>query len=199
MQILGYGEDALTLWAMKNRLPYILSQFNDNSLEDECIVFYRPSFGRRGGINRAEFGEFDAIVLSKHTIYLIESKENIDKSKTIVPRSVQTLRHKIFRHYVDEWYKDHFPDWTSFEMVASSYYGDVGFKKLAPVDSLLSDNLGSILRLIKERYIQKPDIKDVLLHFPLQEDKPTPLTIDPAFTLVTLTYTGAKLGNYISL
>ena len=30
MQILGYGEDALTLWAMKNKLDVILKQWVKN-------------------------------------------------------------------------------------------------------------------------------------------------------------------------
>ena len=71
---MGYGEDALTLWALKKQLTKILGTFKDSTDMVDCLVFYRPSFGRSGGPNSAEFGEFDAIVASKERIYLIESK-----------------------------------------------------------------------------------------------------------------------------
>ena len=49
MKVLGYGEDALTLWALQNRLIQILDFLDDPSGPPECKVFFRPSFGRRGG------------------------------------------------------------------------------------------------------------------------------------------------------
>lgn len=70
-KIMGYGEDALTIWALKNKLSIILGAFNDQTDPKDCLVFYRPSFGRSGGSGSAEFGEFDAIVASKQKIYLI--------------------------------------------------------------------------------------------------------------------------------
>jgi hypothetical protein len=57
----GYGEDALTLWALTNKLPTILEKLRDNSAPSECEVLFRPSFGRRGGEINAQFGEFDFI------------------------------------------------------------------------------------------------------------------------------------------
>ena len=48
MEIIGYGEDALTLWAIKNKLHAILQELNDNSDVSRCKVFFRPSFGQRG-------------------------------------------------------------------------------------------------------------------------------------------------------
>lgn len=73
-KIFGYGEDALTLWLLKNQPHEILRQFNDEGKPSDCLVFYRPSFGRSGGPDSAEFGEFDAILASKENVYLIESK-----------------------------------------------------------------------------------------------------------------------------
>ena len=74
MELLGYGEDGLTLWAIKNRLDTILDKLKDDSDPNNCLVYYRPSFGRRGGLKSAQFGEFDFILLSEHGIYLVESK-----------------------------------------------------------------------------------------------------------------------------
>ena len=67
MKILGYGEDFLTFWAVSRKLAEILSQLNDDANPEDCEVFYRPSFGRRAGKNRSEFGEFDAIIITPKT------------------------------------------------------------------------------------------------------------------------------------
>ena len=57
--ILGYGEDPLTFWALKSKLSNILEKLEDESEPSDCLIFYRPSFGRSGGAQRAEFGEFE--------------------------------------------------------------------------------------------------------------------------------------------
>ena len=86
--MIGYGEDSLTLWALKNRLADILDDDDDTSLE-ECKIFYRPSFGRRNGI-----GEFDFIIVSNIKIYLGESKW---LAKDIVnDRYIRVSRHRKF-------------------------------------------------------------------------------------------------------
>ena len=69
MQILGYGEDSLTLWALKRELGTILRSLCDTSRPENCKVLYRPSFGRGHG-----FGEFDFIILADACVYLGESK-----------------------------------------------------------------------------------------------------------------------------
>jgi len=107
MKIYGYGEDALTFWALQNRLPQILAQLNDSSAPSECEIFFRPSFGRRGGPDRSEFGEFDFIILARECLYLGESKW--DKSPELTDqgdiklRDEQRLRHQLFAFYVQEW------------------------------------------------------------------------------------------------
>lgn len=54
MEIFAYGEDALTLWSLKNKLDVILKKLEDFTPVSQCKIFYRPSFGRRGGENRQE-------------------------------------------------------------------------------------------------------------------------------------------------
>ncbi len=63
-EIFGYGEDALTLRLLMKQISFILGN-EDKTLLSDCLVFYRPSFGRSGGSKSAEFGEFDAIIASR--------------------------------------------------------------------------------------------------------------------------------------
>jgi hypothetical protein len=96
-KIIGYGEDALTLYAINNGM---LKKFIKN--EEIVKVFYRPSFGRGGW---PCFGEFDAIILTNKNIYLIESKwENSNEYKetgsTIVLTEPQAFRHFLFQTYL---------------------------------------------------------------------------------------------------
>ena len=48
-RIFGYGEDAFTLWALRHKKAEILAESQDNTLPSDCLVFYRPSFGRGDG------------------------------------------------------------------------------------------------------------------------------------------------------
>jgi len=118
MQILTYGEDALTLWALQNKLPFILQALNDSSAPSQCKGFFRPSFGRSGGVTSSQFGEFDFILLAEHCIYLGESKW--DKSSERIVDSVltlrgeQLLRHEIFMFYIEEWAFGNCINWHEF-------------------------------------------------------------------------------------
>jgi hypothetical protein len=106
MEIIGYGEDALTLWAIKNKLHAILQELNDNSDVSRCKVFFRPSFGRRGGEKSAQFGEFDFIILSKERIYLGESKwdgSSENKNGILELRDEQKFRHEVMKFYICQW------------------------------------------------------------------------------------------------
>ena len=62
MEIIGYGEDALTLWAIKNKLHAILQELN---IAISRCKYSFASFGRRGG-EECTVWEFDFIILSKN-------------------------------------------------------------------------------------------------------------------------------------
>jgi len=47
LKIFGYGEDALTLWFVNTKTSTILEELKDKTTPSDCLVFYRPSFGRR--------------------------------------------------------------------------------------------------------------------------------------------------------
>ena len=169
MEIHGYGEDALTLWALKNRLPAILEKLDDKSSASECKALFRPSFGRSGGENSAQFGEFDFILFGKEQLYLGESKwhrssENI-RDGNLDLREEQKLRHKIFRFYVEEWAFGGHPPWPEFEKTAANRLRAQGIHKpIAPGGSLLATNLQTVLSLIKQHFETRPPIRNILLY-----------------------------------
>lgn len=169
MEIRGYGEDALTLWALKNKLPEILKELDDKSSLLECKALFRPSFGRRGGENSAQFGEFDFILMSKDQLYLGESKwhrssENIANG-FLALREEQLLRHKIFRFYVEEWAFGYYTSWPEFEKTARIRFQTLGINKpIAPAESLLMENLKTVLNVVKQHFEKPPSIKNVLLY-----------------------------------
>lgn len=100
-----YGEDGLTLAAVTQYLPELLEELRDGTDPDKCLVFYRPSFGRSGGITGASFGEYDAILATKKAVYLIESKWIRSRigDNTIHLAFNQVLRHSIFEWLRDKW------------------------------------------------------------------------------------------------
>ncbi len=105
MQLYGYGEDALTIYALQNRIESILSKLADNSDPHNRKMIYRPSFGRgRGG----SFGEFDFLIATPKTIYLgeskwIGSKELRKRAREIILDETQIKRHQTFEKYRSEW------------------------------------------------------------------------------------------------
>jgi hypothetical protein len=144
--MIGYGEDALTLWALQHRIGDILREFRDNTAPEDCLVYYRPSFGRSGGEGNAEFGEFDAIVASRMKFYLIESKwdngAKLDR-ETLTLRKEQILRYDIFEWYLNNWGSKYSDNWQAFVDEEGKNFRFS--KKMAPAGSLLARNLEAIL------------------------------------------------------
>ncbi len=205
MEILGYGEDALTLWAMKYKLSDIFSALHDPSNPSRYQVFFRPSFGRAGGEKSPQFGEFDFIILAENKLYLGESKwDHSSEKKTredLRLRPEQLLRHKLFRCLVQAWLDGTYPDWRSFINTAKACLQKKGINKpVAPENSLLAANLETILNIIKAFYHSIPQIENVLLYF--CNDTGTqwkPLKAGEDFRIVTLDYSKAANRNYIQL
>ena len=207
MEILSYGEDALTLWALKNKFEYILQELKDSSNPSQCQAFFRPSFGRRGGKNSSQFGEFDFILLAANHIYLGESKWDNSSEKIIDGklelRDEQLLRHKLFKFYIDEWalgtYKD--TEWQKFVNEAKQKLVQEKIEKpIAPTNSLLAKNLQTILEFIKKRYPDVPTIENVLLYFHknLSSDH-LPNKAGNNFKVINIDYSNELTGSYIKL
>jgi len=205
-RIFGYGEDALTLWALKQHTSDILGAFGDQNPPSDCLIFYRPSFGRSGGVRRAEFGEFDAIIASSENIYLIESKwDNLStfKNDELTIEEEQELRHRIFSWYITHWDKKYSNDWESF---IEEQMGDfqMGFpdKRIAPADSILAENLQFILTKLQKhcrRFSSKRNIQNVLCFFYNRRNTKPPSKTSKDFSLVSIDYSQEIVNNFITL
>jgi hypothetical protein len=197
MEILSYGEDAYTLWALRNRLSDIINEFDDYSNEDKCKVIFRPSFGRRGGVKSAQFGEFDFILLSGSHIYLGESKwggSSEVKGEDLRLRPEQLKRHDVLTAYIEKWFEKDFKRWSDFLADTGEDLSlSNGSIKIAPAGSRLAENLFSVLEIMKNHFDQeKPEVKNLLLY--LHEDVPQaslPSTVDKKFQLVKVDYSEA--------
>jgi hypothetical protein len=206
MNILGYGEDALTLWAISKKLPVLLEKLGDNSLESECQIFLRPSFGRRGGHNSSQFGEFDFILLSRQNLYLGESKWNRSSEKiengVIHLRPEQLFRHKLFKSYVREWFRRKYADWGEFSDSVGkfNFEGYETEKPVAPKNSLLALNLQTILEEVDKQFGEFPAIKNVLLYFHAETPQSElPQEADGDFELILIDYSDDLFDNFIRL
>ncbi|QDT26984.1 hypothetical protein Enr10x_22970 [Gimesia panareensis] len=171
-KIMCYGEDGLTLAAVTQHLGKLLAEIRsqhrdldedeDISLED-CLVFYRPSFGRNGGKKGASFGEFDAIIATKKNVYLIESKRYRSPSRntTIMVKKNQVRRHQIFEWIWDNWESGQ--SWEQFRTDYSDAFRDeFNDKPLANSNRQLAKNLKQVLDLI---YKDGRSIQHILLAF----------------------------------
>jgi hypothetical protein len=205
MEILAYGEDALTLWALRYRLEFILQELDDSSSNEKRLAFFRPSFGRRGGKNSSQFGEFDFILLTAKHIYLGESKwdgssEKIMEGKLEL-RKEQLLRHKLFKFYIEEWAFGQHRDWQAFSISAKPKLRKMGIEKpIAPTTSLLAKNLRAILQTIKEHYSDQPEIRNVLLYFHRNPgDNQLPQKAGDDFDIVSIDYSKELTRGFIKL
>lgn len=202
-EIFGYGEDALTLWALKRHVSTILNHFKDSSSHSDCLVFYRPSFGRHAKENASVFGEFDAIIASPRNIYLVESKwDNLVESKKdeFVIRREQLTRHQIFTWYLTHWKKKYSDKWIDFIQEQQSAF-NFGQKTIAPADSLLARNLEFVLDKLLERcgaFSSENNVKNIFLFFYRGKSR-APLKINQAFTPIAIDYGKEVLGNYVLL
>jgi hypothetical protein len=207
-KILGYGEDALTLWALRQPTSKILDDFQDKTPISECLIFYRPSFGRHSKANSSVFGEFDAILASKEKIYLIESKwDNLSefKNEEITLRKEQTLRHKVFSWYLTHWSKKYSNNWQSFiNEHQKDFQKDfkIENKTIAPKGSLLSRNLEFILTKLQEHCescSSEVHIRNVLLFFYDSEKSTSPTKTNDSFKIIPIAYSREIEGNFVPM
>ncbi len=157
MRLLGYGEDALSFWALTVRMSEFLRNLNDPSESAKVVLFFRPSFGRVGSTpvepggtaDSSQFGEFDAVIGTPLGIYLIEAKwsksPEVDRG-TIILRSEQIRRHQLFREYLTAWRHHKAVDWNMFCAAQGGFLkvGDIRYPT-APVGSQLACNLVRVL------------------------------------------------------
>ena len=207
-KLLGYGEDFLTLWAINEQLEIILSKFEDNTATSDCLVFYRPSFGRSGGAGSAEFGEFDAIIASRENIYLVESKwDNLTKYKKakLELGKQQLLRHKVLAWYLVNWSKKYLGEWQRFVDDFTEPFK--AFENKLPtctrgMKKRLVTNLEFVMSKLLDHcrgFSSKVNIKNVLLFFYDSEVSTPPTEVNSDFALMPLDYGKKMKGNFIEV
>jgi hypothetical protein len=202
IKILGYGEDCLTLLALKCHIPEIVDEDDRTSISN-CLVFYRPSFGRSGGSNSPEFGEFDAIIASLRKIYLVESKwDNLSgtNTKRELVEYVQRLRHRVFSWYLTHWNESYFNNWQRFHDEKRRDF-EASFKdeKLIAEKGLLVDNLQQALKMLLdhcEGFSGDQSIRNVLLFF-YQKSSPQSI-VSKDFKMVNIHYNPVA-GGFIGI
>jgi hypothetical protein len=189
MRLIGYGEDGLTAWAFDRKLPQVLTLLNDNSQVEKCLVFYRPSCGRRGG---TQFGEFDAILASQEAVYLFENKWDGSAIRIVEGRIIleerQIRRHSTFQNLRNLWQQHRPGNWHDF----TAHWQAAGLGgQLSRPNTRLAKNLSTLLVTLQDC----PNAtKNVLLYFHRQGAR-TLEGIEPPdqFTLFQLTY--PTIGN----
>ena len=161
-----YGEDGLTLKFLKEKLEDILVKL-DRSRPDDCIIYYRPSFGRE-----KHYGEFDAIIITPKNAYLIESKWDGSNNLSSGLGRNQSLRHEILGWYQRNWRGGNDDEWNAFCDERQADF-QIKFKgKYIPKthshgkETKLSKNLRTVLEDIGNRTVH-----DVLIVF-YTDEKP---------------------------
>jgi hypothetical protein len=205
VQILAYEEDALTFWALQNKLPLILHALQDSSPLSQCDVFFRPSIGRGGSERSAQFGEFAFILLTENCVYLGESKWDKSSEKIVdgvlTLREEQQLRHWMFKFCIEEWAYGGYANWHEFVEVAGPNLQRKGITKpLDPVNGLLASNLRTVLGVIKQHYSARPDVRNVLLYFhDRMLNTQLPRQAGKDFLVVSIDYKDGLLGNFVKI
>lgn len=205
MEMIAYGEDALTLWALKEKLHEILTRpnINDNSRLSDCQIIYRPSFGRRGGNKSSQFGEFDFILLSSNRIYLGESKwDNSQEIRNgeLHLRDEQILRHSVMGCYIESFLTHRTNEWDELIEYIKEEFSKKGIQKpIAPKNSLLRENLQTILSQISKKYEGKPEVANLLLYFFRKDRSDKPSKVDEGFLLAPIDYSDRVFDNMIRI
>lgn len=207
-QIIGYGEDALTYWAITAKLDEILRTLGDNSYPSATIIVYRPSFGRPGRFSvladkdhlSAEFGEFDAILGTQQAVYLVESKWDLSitpRNTRITLKGVQSRRHEIMRWYLQTWRANQPKDWTEFVAQHETPFQTLfPGNKMAPADSRLALNLEFVIKMLSNC---GSHVQDAVL-FIGQSTNIKPIGVKPdSFKLVILQYHPINPSGYFQI
>lgn len=171
MEIFSFGEDALTLWALKHRLPYILGRLGDESFPERCQVFFRPGFGpSHRKTSSPQFGDIDFILLSQTTIYLGASQwhraEPALENGLLTLPDEQLVHHEVFRCYLKAM-KFGIPfDWQALSQRAAPMLQMLSLQRaMPPAGSLLDEKLQTVLQTIHNYYTLKPQVKDLMLYY----------------------------------
>jgi|GEM_PF-3352140 len=174
-QVIGYGEDALTYWAVTQKLQDVLNKLGEPQAKD-CLVFYRPSFGR--GMN---IGEFDAILATPNCVYLIESKWQGPEEPKTLPKKIVLGKSQPNRHSTLKKIRQHWLKRRELIFAKSGARIHVNGRSLPAQDTTLARNVVQIFGQIDAKYPDARTMKNVCLYFSCEDDRtrcPTRITVD---------------------
>ena len=138
---------------------------------------------------RAEFGEFDSILLTDENAYLIESKwdGNGQRKHRVNLDKTQVKRHNIFAWYLNNWIDK--TDWDQFIADKSEEFTHLfPENKIAPTSSILKKNLVEVMS-----QVGKKTLNNVLMYFYCDEPQDLRLDYpDMIFKKVMLQYNNEK-------
>jgi hypothetical protein len=138
--IYGYGEDSLTLWALKNKFQEICNQLNEPGI-DKHIIFYRPSFGR----GKTGLGEPDFIIGTPKRLYIGESKWPLGIKKNSKGKMLLRIKNPIKkRNLIGKYLIGRMlsKDWETFK---TTHLNRKGTSLLAKNISAYADELSKIV------------------------------------------------------
>jgi hypothetical protein len=203
MPILSYGEDALTLHALRCGLPGLLQALSDSTPAVSTIVFFRPSFGRRStrrsGKRRSEFGEPDAIIGTPIGTYIIEAKWSSSgerKAEHVNLRTVQVRRHEVLEAYLVAWRGLPQKSWGALTAFVAPVLESIVPPVAIPREGTrLAQNLEFVLRELEEC----GEVKRVLLFSSCSNDlDPGELKCD-GFKVVKYTCSTVRGSHFVDL
>ena len=105
----------------------------------------------------------------------------------------ETLRHDLFKFYVEQWAYGNYATWEEFVEQAQPLID----KKLARDDTRLASNLQTVLGVIKEQFPVQPAFRVVLLYFHREagQEQP-PVGASNGFELVCVDCSAAVRDNF---
>jgi Holliday junction resolvase-like predicted endonuclease len=195
MAMYGYGEDALTYWALTERMAEILEKLHDGTRAEDATTFYRPSFGRGVG---GSFGEFDAIIATAERIYLIETKWNrsgeVAGKTELTIRKQQLRRHQVLEWYFDTWRAQRPASWDDFRARYQATFEAIFPELTIPAaDTTLARTLQFVLKTLGGG---EQRVRHVLLYIDIA-GVPCPSTDGlPGFVPVRLQFSDADRSGF---
>ncbi|MFA6548918.1 MAG: hypothetical protein WCT39_03180 [Candidatus Margulisiibacteriota bacterium] len=201
--VFGYGEDSLTLWALKNKLNEILAGLGVDVKFSECHILYRPSFGR----GQRGCGEPDFMLLTPKKIYIGESKWPISE-KTCSGRAAcfrlkeSQIRSRLkIKACIECGLKNRVSgklDWPKFQKKMRGRF------KIPEEGSIWWKNFTAIMGIIPPGHV--PEIENILLVFCDTEhpentqeklNKPDRFTKSREFKVIRLNHKEAFFKNHV--
>jgi hypothetical protein len=191
-EILGYGEDSLTLFFLRNRWKEFTEELRAQvkhapDLNKKSKIFYRLSLGR----GAKGIGELDAVIVVPGAALLLESKwdNNLERNISKIRMDAeQWQRDMVMRELI---LKESGKGWNSWKRKFEKKY------RPRSEETTLKNNLEAFLRVCKDEKVKK--VFHILLFFQINKrpgiNKIEPIRNKPDFDLKPSGKTKFNLKN----